>query len=74
MWTQVTVAMIQLGICVQDCCPGLHPPAVAPGRAGVQNLFWTARALGVDATASLAEVQEAGQRHCALPWSDLHHR
>ena len=40
----------------------------------LQNLFWTARALGIQPHATLAELREAGRTHCTLPWSELHLR
>mmetsp|Transcript_15444 Transcript_15444/g.41803 ORF Transcript_15444/g.41803 Transcript_15444/m.41803 type:complete len:288 (+) Transcript_15444:803-1666(+) len=49
------------------------PPVAGTNFLAIENFFWTARALGLGPTATLAEVQKAGQEHCALPWSDLHH-
>lgn len=48
------------------------PPVRGTNFLAVENLFWTARALGLPELATLAEVAEAGKAHCAIPWSTLH--
>jgi len=45
----------------------------ASPHARAQNLFWTARALGLPSNATLAEVVDAGHAHCSLPWATLNH-
>ncbi|GAX79731.1 hypothetical protein CEUSTIGMA_g7172.t1 [Chlamydomonas eustigma] len=51
---------------------GVEVPAVTGTFLAVENLFWTAKALGLHSEATLQELHDAGQRHCSHHWSSLH--
>ncbi|KAJ9508713.1 hypothetical protein QJQ45_028007, partial [Haematococcus lacustris] len=52
---------------------GVHlPPVTGTQFLAIENLYWTARALGLGPDASLHELQAAGQQYCAKPWEELH--
>ncbi|PNG99613.1 Golgi apyrase, partial [Tetrabaena socialis] len=51
---------------------GSHMPALTGRFMAVENFAWTARALGLPASATLRELREGGGRYCARHWSSLH--
>lgn len=58
-----------MAICGQ---PQVIPTYLHAGHfVGIENFAWTARFLGLPETASLAELEAAGQQHCSLQWPAL---
>ncbi|KAG2499851.1 hypothetical protein HYH03_002142 [Edaphochlamys debaryana] len=47
-------------------------PPLAGRFVAVENFAWTARALGLDAGATLRDLRERGASYCARHWSSLH--
>ncbi|KXZ56727.1 hypothetical protein GPECTOR_1g655 [Gonium pectorale] len=51
---------------------GSFVPALSGSFVAVENFAWTARALGLPATATLRQLREHGVRYCARHFSSLH--
>ena len=48
------------------------PPLHGLRFLAVENLYWTAKVLGLHQEATLQELYDAGGRHCSIHWASLH--
>lgn len=48
------------------------PPVTDTTFLGIENFFWTARAVGLGEAPTLDELRGAGEAHCARSWGSLH--